>query len=192
LRGRNRSGLGLGLGAVRHSGSHAEIQSIAPANQAGEPQVELHRNKGNAVVFATPISNPWSTKAVHGVLELSSSQTELGATGALFAVVLLRELVLVESLVKGAVFFVMALDAKVLLLHDDIDLRDIDGPAGKGDEDGEDNVDGVVEARGDDKVETNRDVEIRQVGDPLVLAVESPLDGARYPKRVVVRAQKEN
>lgn len=75
----------------------------------------------------------------------------------------------------------MAVDSKVLLFHDDIDHGNVDGPDGVGDKDGKDDIDGVVQASGDDKVESDRNVDVRQQGDPLVFAVQSPLDGASDP-----------
>jgi hypothetical protein len=73
------------------------------------------------------------------------------------------------------------LDAKVFPLHYYVDHGDVDGPETVGEDDGKDNIDGVVETGGDDKVKTDADVEVGKVGDPLVLAVQTPLDGTRYP-----------
>lgn len=92
-----------------------------------------------------------------------------------------RELVVGRGRVKGAELLVLRLDAKVFPLHDDVNHRDVDGPEAVGEDDGEDDIDGVVETGGDDKVEADADVEVREVGDPLVLAVQTPLNGARYP-----------
>lgn len=75
----------------------------------------------------------------------------------------------------------MGLDTKVFPLHDNVDHGDVDGPEAIGEEDGEDDIDGVVETGRDDKVKADADVEVREVGDPLVLTVQTPLDGARYP-----------
>lgn len=54
----------------------------------------------------------------------------------------------------------MGLDAKVFPLHDDVDHGDVDGPEAIGEEDGEDDIDGVVETGCDNKVKTDADVKV--------------------------------
>ena len=161
---------------------HTQVQAIAPTNSAYQPGVILHGHKRNAIMLRTVISNARTTDAIQARVQLSSLRLKATLSDGLDHILggILDNRLLGS---KTKILVALASVTKIFLFHHDIDHGHVHGPGSICDKDGQDNIDRVVKTGCNDIVETDGDIDVGKIGDPLVTAVQAPLDGASDPMR---------